>query len=498
MITIDEAYVERAAPNADASKNGRALLAKGKLSDLHIDADETIIFGACAGSGKEPYRVSCDFARADQPTYRCSCPSRQFPCKHGLGLMFAYALKRGSFTTAEVPPDLAEKREKLATRVEKKKVESSAPRTVNKGALSKKIAAQLEGLDLLERLTLELTRIGIGNMNAKSAREVEEKAKQLGNAYLPGAQAALHRYTRLFVDDAEGSVRVRAVVAGGTGGTGRGGSAYAEAVYSEALDHLARLHALVKQGRAYLQKRLDDPDLAPETETGIAAWLGHAWHLSELKAAGLVEDDVELLQVAFNSHDDVARQEYVDTGVWMNLNTGRVQVTQTFRPYKAAKHIRSDDSFFDVAQVKELCVYPGGTNPRVRWDAMLPRPVEARDFQRVRGHAQADFAAVIKDVKNSLKAPLADKQPIHALRFRRIGQVGGVPVVEDAKGERLTMTDQGMTEEPPSCHLLSLVPKVLHEDQVLIARFRHDLDRRQLRIKPLCIVTETRAVRLTL
>ena len=41
--------------------------------------------------------------------------------------MFAYVLKKPSFSTADVPADLAEKREKLATRVEKKKEETAAP-----------------------------------------------------------------------------------------------------------------------------------------------------------------------------------------------------------------------------------------------------------------------------------------------------------------------------------------------------------------------------------
>jgi hypothetical protein len=486
VITIDEGYVESAAPNADAMKNGRGLVVKGKFVGLHIDADETILFGKCQGSGKEPYQCSCDFARADQPTHRCTCPSRQFPCKHCIGLMFAYVLKKASFKTADVPADILGKREKLATRVEKKKEEAAKPKEVNKDALAKKIKAQLDGLDLLEKLTLDLTRIGIGNMNAKSAREIEEKAKQLGNAYLPGAQAALHRYTKLFSDD-DGVADPKAATAS------RG-----EAVFSEALDQLSRLHSIVKQGRAYLQRRLDDPDLKPETETAIAAWLGHAWQLAELKSAGLVQAGVELLQLAFNSHDDVARQEYVDTGVWMNLNTGRISVTQNFRPYKAVKYIKSDDSFFQVAQVKELCVYPGDVNPRIRWEGMTPRPLEPRDLQRVRQHARNDFAAVVKDVKSNLKAPLADKQPIYALQFRRIGQVDGVPVVEDAKGERLTMTDAGMTEEPASCHLLQLLPSQLHENQVLVARFRHDLDRRKLQIKPLSIVTDASVVRLTL
>lgn len=485
MISINEQFIESAAPNADASKNGRALVVKGKFAGLHFDSDETILFGQCAGSGKQPYSVSCDFARADQPTYRCSCPSRQFPCKHCIGLMFAYVLKKGSFKVAAIPADLAEKREKLATRVEKKKEDAEKPKVVNKTALAKKIRTQLDGLDLLEKLTLDLTRIGIGNMNAKSAREIEDNARQLGNAYLPGAQAALHRYTKLFSAD-PGDSSPSALPPKG------------EAIYGEALDQLARLRSLVKQGRTYLQRRLDDPDMKPETDSAIAAWLGHAWQLAELRAAGLVQSDVELLQLAFNTHDDVARQEFVDTGAWMNLNSGRIQITQTFRPYKAVKFIKSDDSFFQVAQIKELCIYPGDVNPRVRWEGMTPRPVEPRDYQRVRELAKPDFAEVIKEVKNNLKAPLADKQPIYALRFKRIGQVAGVPTIEDAKGERLTMTDTGMTEEPPSCHLLQLVSTDLHENNTLIARFRHDLDHRKLQIKPLGIVTTSGVVRLTL
>ena len=97
---------------------------------------------------------------------------------------------------------------------------------------------------------------------------------------------------------------------------------------------------------------------------------------------------------------------------------------------------------------------------------------------RVRECARPDFAGVVKEVKGNLKAPLADKQPIYALRFRRIGRVGETFVVEDSTGERLTMTDAGMTEEPPSCHLLQLLSPKLHEDQTLVVRFRHDLDRR--------------------
>jgi hypothetical protein len=367
-------------------------------------------------------------------------------------------------------------------RVEKKKVEAEKPVKVNKSALAKKIKAQLEGIDLLEKLTQDVVRLGIGNMNAKSAHELEEQAKQLGNAYLPGAQAALRRYTKLFYSD-DGEER---------------SNAEREAVYSDALDQLGRLFALIRKGRAYLQARLDDPELAPETDTAIAAWLGHAWQLRELKDAGLVEENVELVQLAFHSYDDTARKEYVDAGIWMNLGSGRECLTQTFRPYQAAKFIKSEDSFFQVAQIKELCVYPGDINPRVRWDGMVPREIEPKDLAKIRAHGCDTFADVVKEVKSILKNPLADKYPICALNYRRIGMVEKALVVEDKAGERLVITDKGLPEEPRSSHLLSLVPREVLQEQTLIARFRHDLDSRKLQVKPLSIVTASEVIRLTL
>src|SRR5262249_7514341 len=144
---------------------------------------------------------------------------------------------------------------------------------------------------------------------------------------------------------------------------------------------------------------------------------------------GLVENDAELVQLAFNSHDDVARQEFVDTGIWMTLGNGRIRLTQNYRPYKAAKFIKSDDSFFQVAQVKELCVYPGDINARIRWEGMVPRPLEPMDLEKIRACGHADFAAVVKEVKGHLKGPLSDKQPIHALNFRRLGRIATPGVV---------------------------------------------------------------------
>ncbi len=496
VLSLTEALVDSMAPNLAASKNARALILKGNFLRLNKSSDGALLFGACLGSGSSAYQCSSDFIDPGRPVHRCTCPSRQFPCKHCLGLMYAFVQGK-KFEVADIPDDVLDHREKVKARTEKRNEKrndkrndtryqrASAPRKVNKTALAKKIKAQRRGLDLLETLTFDLTRLGMGNTSARTAAEIEEQAKQLGNAYLPGAQAALRAYTMLFSDE-EG--RVDSALSA----TAR------DRVYGEAMAQLTRLHALVRLGREYLQKRLDHPELAPDTDTSIAAWLGHAWQLAELKAAGLFEPNAELVQLAFNSHDDIARREYVDTGIWMNLGSGRIQLTQTLRPYRAAKFIKRDDSFFQIACVPELCIYPGDTNPRIRWDGMTPRAPTPGDYERIRQHARQDMGALIKEVKNTLRLPLADRHPIYAVHFRRIGAIGDETVVEAPDEQRLVMTDAGMVEEPASVYLLELLPPRLLGNQVLVGRFRHDLDERQLRIKPLAIVTTNQVVRLTL
>jgi hypothetical protein len=481
-MQIDEAYADSQAPNAGAIKNARGVVLKRKLVGLFRSADGTLLFGDCKGSGKENYRPSADFGDPAKPVYRCTCPSRQFPCKHSLALLYAHA-QGAKFVEKEVPDEISEKRAKVQQRAEKKKVEADKPHKVNTSALKKKIQTQLEGLDLLESLVTDLMRAGLGALNAKSARQVEDQAKQLGNAYLPGAQNALHALTGLFYrseisseDELKASDRER--------------------VYSAALDQLNRLHSLCKQGRKYLNSRLEDPELKPEIETDIAAWLGHAWQLRELRDAGLVQTNVELLQLAFNSHDDWTRKEYVETGAWLNLLTGAVQLTRNYRPYQAAKFIREDDSCFNVAICKELCVYPGNLNPRIRWETMEPRPVAKADYARVREHAKADLRTVIKDVKSQLKTPLGDRHPFALVRYRSFARAGDALILEDPAGERLVLTDQALEYEPATLHLLAMLPQAIRREQVMLLRFHHDLDSQKLHAKPLSLVTDNEIIRL--
>ncbi|MFF7332883.1 SWIM zinc finger family protein [Streptomyces sp. NPDC008150] len=69
---------------------------------------EGAVWGQCEGSGGRPYLTVVDVAGPAGPAYKCSCPSRKFPCKHALGLLLLWAAGDGSVPTGAAPDWAAE------------------------------------------------------------------------------------------------------------------------------------------------------------------------------------------------------------------------------------------------------------------------------------------------------------------------------------------------------------------------------------------------------
>ncbi|PZG16149.1 SWIM zinc finger family protein, partial [Nonomuraea aridisoli] len=74
------------APDASSQKAAQGVAAATKWSLRGTTG--TVLYGACKGSGAKPYLACVDLS---EPAYRCSCPSRKFPCKHALGLLLLWS-----------------------------------------------------------------------------------------------------------------------------------------------------------------------------------------------------------------------------------------------------------------------------------------------------------------------------------------------------------------------------------------------------------------------
>lgn len=473
-MKLDEPFIDSVAPNAAAMKNGRALVRKGALTALHVDPEDKVIFGTCKGSGKKDYQPSVDFSDPAQPVWRCNCPSRQFPCKHCLGLMYANA-QGEAFTQAELPEDIKNKQAKKKTAAKKKAAKKSTTKKkrVNKSALTKKIGMQLEGLDLLSKLVEDVLRAGLATFNAKAAKGLSDQADRLASDhYLPGVKIELRRFIGLFFqhnDLKRGEIKDEA----------------REAAYTPALEQLSLLYALAEKGKEALKAQQEDPELKPDATSPVTAWLGHAWKLTELEEAGLVEAGPELMQLAFLTWPDGALQAEVDLGVWLDLGSGTLHYTEKVRPKKA--RLTPDDSEFQIQKVEKLYLYPGQLNRRVRWERAEGRETTNEDFAKAVSHAKP-VAELLKPVRDQLKSPLSDKTPYSLVQFSVLGRVGDELVLEDADGGRLRLVEAPGEEVPEVLPLLDRVPPQFTRDGAILGRWMQDLDKEIIGLVPLAIL----------
>jgi len=75
------------APDASSLRAAQSL-ASGGSWPLAGAGDGDAVWGECLGSAATPYRTAVDLSG---PAYRCSCPSRKFPCKHALALLLLWS-----------------------------------------------------------------------------------------------------------------------------------------------------------------------------------------------------------------------------------------------------------------------------------------------------------------------------------------------------------------------------------------------------------------------
>jgi SWIM zinc finger len=156
-----------------------------------------VVWGLCAGSGQHPYQTAVDLSG---PAYKCSCPSRKFPCKHALGLLLGWAA--GAVPEAAAPADFAASwiadRASRAGRAERAAATAAAGGAGPAGLADEKAAARRAqqrqsrvdaGLAELETWLRDQVRAGLSGTGGY--RHAERVAARMVDAQASGAAAVL-------------------------------------------------------------------------------------------------------------------------------------------------------------------------------------------------------------------------------------------------------------------------------------------------------------------
>jgi hypothetical protein len=175
------------APDASSLKGARGVssAAQWQAAGLH----DEVLWGLCRGSGKHPYQVCVDLAG---PAYKCSCPSRKFPCKHALGLLLLWS--SGATLESTAPPAFVT--EWLAARAAR----SAAPRQAgpaDPAAARKRVQQRAErvaaGMAELRRWLDDQVQQGLAGAQQAGHQPYDVMAARLVDAQAPTVASAVRR-----------------------------------------------------------------------------------------------------------------------------------------------------------------------------------------------------------------------------------------------------------------------------------------------------------------
>ena len=182
------------APDAASRKAGSKLGAAGPWSEAGR-SDEGTVWGLCKGSGSKPYRTVIDIADSTGPAYKCSCPSRKFPCKHALGLLLLWADSDDTVPRGPAPDWAEQWMEGRRERAQEKRTTDGAsgaaaadPEAARRRAERRAERITAGAAELEQRLT-DLLRGGLAAAEQAGYAPWEETAARMVDAQAPGLAA---------------------------------------------------------------------------------------------------------------------------------------------------------------------------------------------------------------------------------------------------------------------------------------------------------------------
>ncbi|MEU6403494.1 SWIM zinc finger family protein [Streptomyces sp. NPDC046985] len=368
------------APDVASRKAGSKLGTAGPWSEAG-SGDEGTVWGQCEGSGSRPYQTVVDLAEATGPAYKCSCPSRKFPCKHALGLLLLWAAGEGAVPPGS-PPDwagqwIAGRRRRSAGEADRQAggpapgAGAADPEAARRRA-ERRAERITAGATELEQRLADLLRGGLAAAEQSGYGLWEETAARMVDAQAPGLAARVRELGTIASSGPGWPVRL--------------------------LEECALLHLLVQ---GWLRRDRLPPELAATVRSRVGL---------PAAADGPAVRDRWLVLAQY----DTADAKLTTRRIWLHgAESGR---TALLLSYGAGG--RAPELALPVGRAvdAEVAAFPGGGQPRVALGAQLapPAPTRIRPHGVTTAQAAARYGEALRDDPwlESVPATLRDVVPV--------------------------------------------------------------------------------------
>jgi hypothetical protein len=337
-------------------------------------------------------------------------------------------------------------------------------------SIIKKIEMQLSGIEVAQKLLQNIVQMGLSGIDATTEKTIIEQIQELGNYHIDGIRLAFNNLLieMNYVKNEE---------------------------YTDVINQLNYISALLKKSREYFMAKKENPDSIPELTSAIEEQTGRIWKLTDLMKYGLYATNAEIIQLSFNCYDNAGRKAFIDEGYWFNLESEKIYKSKNYRPYKALRYIKEENTCFEILQIPELFIYPGDVNPRIRWESGKSRPVTDKDRTKVINSSVTDYAEMVKTAKSTIKNPLVEKNPVILLKLNSVHIIGEHIALEDKHGNKLTVIDLPEQQIYTETALKSILPETC-ENMALMAMINNSIKTGIFSVTALSLIIPDKIIRL--
>jgi hypothetical protein len=383
-------------------------------------ADGSWLMAEYLGSAPEPYHLDVDLDIPAKPIGNCSCPSQKQPCKHVIGLLLLFVRGgRSRFTVREPTPDMLRRRaERDAWKQQREQIIRIAPAGIRQ-VVVKKDQAQLDGLQLLQRLLLDLVISAAWSSDASRSRMLDVAA-QLIDHYLPRVALLVQRLELL-------ARKMKA----GRSTTG-----------PALLDLAGQLWALVRKLGKYLEGRQTEPP--PPIDPILAEFLSDGLRMEDLRELGCIRTGLLLYEMAWERYDDEATGLRNEVSHLIDIGDNTLYHATTPRSIPTPKEAALQPSYREIVQPAETAIYPGWMTRRIRWEptAEKVRPIRLGELGGIHDRVPRDFTPILEAFRQQCKDPLAPREATAILGCEFIGKRDDRLVLEDEKRNQVRVVDR--------------------------------------------------------
>lgn len=369
-MQLSEEQILALAPDESSKRSGKDLANASKWVSKNFN--DIAVWGECQGSGIKPYQTQIDLTNI---AFKCSCPSRKFPCKHCLGLLLLYSRQPQIFSQAEMPAWVNEWINKRSDKEEKKTEKKD--KAVDVAAQAKRQQAREQkvsnGIDELLIWIKDIIRNGILNIPEKNAAFWDGTQKRMIDAQAPGLAAMVRELSDI--------------------------NFYKEGWQSKFIDQLARIYLLVNAYKniAALNEKL---------QADIKNLIGFTQNQDELKSKEGIKDDWFVLGKQSTQEDQLT----VERNWLYGINTKKYGLVLQFYVRNQLPAITLTPGIITNA---ELVFFPSSSPLR----ALIKQQFNSKQITTVEGFKNWNEVA-LEETRLNQSNPFSTKCPfvVHQLK----------------------------------------------------------------------------------